>query len=767
MTTPVDALLPGALLISAKVTLVLAAAALAQALLHRRLSAAARHLVWTVAVIAMLLLPILSIAVPGWPLPLALGTAASPAPGDAPLAAPVSGVRTSDLDSPALPAAALPPPSSPEPARAEWSGWLIAAYGCGALVMLLHLALQRLRVRRISSDATIVNDAAWSALLAECASLMGVSRAVRLLRGRSHTVPMAFGTTRPAIVLPATADLWSEDRRRAVLLHELAHIARLDCFTQTLAVAARAVYWFHPAAWWIARRLRIERELACDDRVIAAGTEPREYARHLLEIAYSFARHRAPALAVGMAQPHQLEGRMLAALDTARNRRIPGRVTRAVVVLIAAAVLVVLSGATLTTAASAPPEETGAAAPRQTSMVAGPALHPVDWTAAAGRLLKAAAEAFGFSQDGLPGTWQIAPSKTPGAVQLRIFELNSSSGFTVPIDQLVGLTSVQLEGAGGPVQFKMTRDAGAFAFEGIIRSGVGAGTFSFTPNAAFPAELEKRGFARPSAREQYQLARHDVGYAFLDELNKQGYSKPTTAELVRTAEHGVSLTYLREMGALGHRLGSVGPLVTLRDHGVTPDYVRGLAQEGYKGLSADQLRHARDHGISQEYVSGMRQAGYGSLSMEALVNARDHGISVEYVRQLDAEGHRKIPLDQLIKVRDHGVSSEYVRDMRQLGYALSLDELVRVRDHGVSAEYVREMSALGYRNQSADSLVRLRDHGVSTEYVKELKALGYEGLSPDELVTLRDHGVTAERIRNANARAGTRLPIDLLRSLAR
>ena len=136
-------------------------------------------------------------------------------------------------------------------------------------------------------------------------------------------MPMAFGTRQPTIVVPAIADTWAEDRRRAVVLHELAHVARYDCFTQTLAFAACAVYWFHPAAWWAARRLRVERELACDDRVIAAGGRAREYADHLLEIAYAFGGDRAPALAVSMARPRQLEGRMLAALDAARNRSVP------------------------------------------------------------------------------------------------------------------------------------------------------------------------------------------------------------------------------------------------------------------------------------------------------------------------------------------------------------------------------------------------------------------------------------------------------------
>ena len=100
------------------------------------------------------------------------------------------------------------------------------------------------------------------------------------------------------------------------------------------------------------------------------------------------------------------------------------------------------------------------------------------------------------------------------------------------------------------MQFKVRRDAGTFTFEGVIRSGVGAGTFTFDADPAFPGELVKRGFARPTRDQQYAMARHDVGYAFIDELTRQGYSKSDTAELVRAGQHGVQTTYLR--GASGY-----------------------------------------------------------------------------------------------------------------------------------------------------------------------------------------------------------------------
>ena len=767
-----------------KVTAILAAAALLQALWRGRTSAATRHLTWTVAVASLLLLPIAGIVAPRW----SVATAAPPAALDTPASAQpavepgTDAARGPDQTPSAVTRAATGAPVSPIDGGLRASVWMAALgiYAVGALGVLLSLALHHWRVRGLAARATAVTDAAWTTLLAEASAELGVRRPVRLLCSPDVALPMTFGTRVPAIVVPAAAALWSEDRRRAVLLHEMAHVARYDCLTQTLALVACAAYWPHPAIWSVARRLRVERELACDDRVLAAGAEARAYAGHLLDIAYAIDGRRAPALAVSMARPNQLEGRLLAALDDARNRRSPSVTVRLALGAIASATVLAVAGATPVSTASpddvrSVPQEV-AAEPASTPpplassrQALARRLHEVTSRMnAMERALDAVGGATigGAVQDDLPGTWELRPAGRPGMVHLRLTEGHNSNGNDVPMASLEGLTEAQLAGAGGPVQFRITRDAGTLLFEGVVRSGVAAGTFSFTPNAAFPAELAKRGFATPTAREQYQLARADIGYAFLDELNRQGYAKPDTAGLVTAGQHGVTTTYLREMGALGYSVGSLPPLVTLRDHGVTPDYVKGLAQEGYAKLPVETVRQARDHGVTPEYAREMREAGYGSLPLEALINTRDHGVTPDYARALAAAGYKGLSLEQIVRVRDHGVTPDYVDGMRQLGYTLSIDELVNARNHGVDLSYVREMAALGYARVPIARLVTARDHGVTPSYAKELKSLGYDGLSLDDLVLLRDHGVTPDRVRSANARTGTRLPIDVLRSMA-
>jgi beta-lactamase regulating signal transducer with metallopeptidase domain len=617
-----------------------------------------------------------------------------------------------------------------------WPVALGAMYAIGVLLLLTRLAWQMGKVKRLWHEAMPV-DAEWSALLAECAREFGIQRPVRLLRTAAQTMPTAFGILEETVVIPANADNWSADRRRAVMLHELAHVERRDCLTQMVASVACVVYWPHPAVWWMAHRLRVERELACDDLVLSVGTSPRDYAGHLLDIAYTLRTTIAPALSVSMANPRQLERRMRALLDASRNRATLHVRSRLAVALLGAALVGAVAAPTVSASDEGDPLTT--ALPAQATPSAGTALRP--------------------------GMWEIRPVTEPGQVHVRMRDERGFHGHNIDIDRLNGLTPSLLTGAGGVTGFSIRHDAGTFTFEGVFRNGVGSGTFAFTPDNGFAQTMVARGYDRPATNQLAMLARQDVGTAFLDELIALEYRQSTLAQIVRAVEHGIDSAYLRDMGNLGYRVGTIDTLIDMRDHGVSPQYVQGMTAEGLTGLSAWDLIKARDHGVSPQYIADMGQLGLRLITLDALVNARDHGVSAEYVRGMRDEGFA-LTVDELIRARDHGVSVEYLRDMRDLGYRLGLDQLIWARDHGVSAEYVRDLRGLGYQTLTLDTLIRLRDHGISPGYIDDLARIGYARLTVEELVSLRDHGVSPDEVRRANARAGTRLPVNRLLQLA-
>jgi beta-lactamase regulating signal transducer with metallopeptidase domain len=322
-------MIPGLLV---KATLLVGAAGLGSVLLRRR-AAAVRHFAWALAILGTLALtaaspiaPTVAVPFPGW----------QPAAEEAPSRDVLRLLATADdlartrvsLSASADKAPATIGRSAGIGAAARAAGtaasaWPLAEIWIGGCVALLLWCVSgHLGLARLARAARPLDGSEWNAALTAAMTSSGVERSVFLLCSDAIGAPVTWGWRRPFILLPNDADAWPAERRNAVLMHELAHVARGDYVTQLAATIACAIYWFHPLVWVAARRLRGESELACDDRVLAGGTPASEYALQLLAVARGARALRfGGSVAVGMARRSHLEGRLLAVLDEARLRR--------------------------------------------------------------------------------------------------------------------------------------------------------------------------------------------------------------------------------------------------------------------------------------------------------------------------------------------------------------------------------------------------------------------------------------------------------------
>ena len=307
--------------------------------LMRQRSASLRHFLHSVAIVSALLLPIAASMLPE----LRLSVLPRPTePGFIPVAEPVAalsshesqstadiapelGQPAANLDSSRTSAPALhemqtgapsgfSSPEKPTLARVNWKQGLVLLWIVGFATCLIRLLLIQVRLRALVNRAQPVDSITLSSRLRWLCRDLGIRREVVLLASSELDVPIAAGVFNPKIVLSPQSGEWTETRRNAVLCHELAHIKRLDGFTQLLAGIAAAIYWFNPLVWLTARAMRCERERACDDYVLSFGTAASDYAHELLEIV-STLRRPQPAAALAMARRSQLEGRMLALLN--------------------------------------------------------------------------------------------------------------------------------------------------------------------------------------------------------------------------------------------------------------------------------------------------------------------------------------------------------------------------------------------------------------------------------------------------------------------
>src|SRR3989449_2841789 len=297
--------------------------------LLRRSAASLRHLVWTLACGGVLALPLASALLPnwhlgGWPrLEVPVAFDAEQLAQQVPARDPTPAARVVQMVEAPSPAPAATVDAGPVRWRltSDWTALVFPVWLSGVAAVLILLSVGIARIVWLGRVTRPVQDEAWLTLVDELSLELGLRRHVRLLQAKGPAMPMTWGMHRPAILLPAEAEDWTAERRRDVLLHELAHVKRHDFIIQLIARIACAVYWFHPLVWLAATRLREERERACDDHVLRAGATPSVYAAHLLEIARDLRAARATALAsVAMARPAQLAARLLDVLDTRRRR---------------------------------------------------------------------------------------------------------------------------------------------------------------------------------------------------------------------------------------------------------------------------------------------------------------------------------------------------------------------------------------------------------------------------------------------------------------
>jgi beta-lactamase regulating signal transducer with metallopeptidase domain len=196
---------------------------------------------------------------------------------------------------------------------------LLLAYLVGVCLVLLPTARALLATRRRLREACPLTDPEWSGMLDDVKRVVGITRGVRLVLVPGATVPGTLGFIRPIVMLPAACTHWDLAARRMVLLHELSHVRAADWLFALAGRLACALYWFHPAAWYVARQLRAECELACDDRVLNAGVRASDYA-DLLMMASATLRGGTGA-AVALASSGGLRGRLASVLDSRHDAR--------------------------------------------------------------------------------------------------------------------------------------------------------------------------------------------------------------------------------------------------------------------------------------------------------------------------------------------------------------------------------------------------------------------------------------------------------------
>jgi beta-lactamase regulating signal transducer with metallopeptidase domain len=161
--------------------------------------------------------------------------------------------------------------------------WLI-----GFILLTFRIVFGLIKIRKVVKGSKEIKDSQILNYVQFHTNKINLEQNLKVYSSCMISSPVAFGFTKPAIILPDGFDQWDEERLNVVLLHEICHIKRRDNFICVAASFISAFYWFNPLVWFAVKRLRIYQEMACDERVLRDGIRPYIYASHLLAITKAY-----------------------------------------------------------------------------------------------------------------------------------------------------------------------------------------------------------------------------------------------------------------------------------------------------------------------------------------------------------------------------------------------------------------------------------------------------------------------------------------------
>ena len=488
-----------------------------------------------------------------------------------------------------------------QPASSDSLLWLVEAWVVGVALLSLRPAAGILVIEGLRLKEAVP---AAEPLIARCLVLqqrLRLNRVVRYCETLQLTTPAVVGWFRPVVLLPVAALTGlSAQQVEAVIAHELAHVKRLDSFVNLFQIAAETLLFYHPAVWWLSRRIRVERENCCDDIAISVCGDAVEYARALTRMAEWQA---APALAMA-ANRSPLAARVARLLGL---RKFRGGLRSAG---LAASMLCLFA-----------------------SLLAGNALFGLARTASAAQSQQS--EPTPAAQE--RGPKKVAPAPAPAAPPIR------EKAATAQTDQENAQTEPETKGS----------YIDGLKAEGIENLSVDE-LISLKVQGVTPEYV--RGLhalgIRPDAEGLIGLKVQGVTPDYIRDLRAASGLTLDADEIVGMKVQGVTPEYVRNLRALGFALDAED-IIGMKVQGVTPEYVRALQDLGLK-LDANDAIGMKVQGVTPEYVKSL-QATEQNLDADEVIAAKVQGITPEFIERARRHGFQNLSLEKLIALKHAGV----------------------------------------------------------------------------------------------------------------
>jgi beta-lactamase regulating signal transducer with metallopeptidase domain len=619
-----------------------------------------------------------------------------------------------------------------------------------------------------------------------CLSLqrrLGLRGAIRFCETATLDAPAVIGWMRPVVLLPLAAiSGLSRDQLEMVIAHELAHIRRLDSFANLFQIVAETLLFYHPAVWWVSKRVRAEREHCCDDAALAVSGDAVAYARALALMAEWRA---APGLVMAVNRG-PLASRVARLLGEGRPpSRFRGAGLAASVICLCGAAIAAnaflgvahasFARSAAGTSASDPltrdastitaPSQSATVAPAATGApssvppVAAPSSSATQDSSAPSNVAQNGGAQNGMAQNNIPPSPPVVP---PPPVM------------NIPPPQALAL-AVPPPAVPAPQQQPNPSSAAPLAPPSAPSSAAPAAQ----PPVAPPAS-SSRPHAPPSPEwpwSQQSHWTHEWNWA-----QESQWSRESLAQIQAEIEASVAQSMAAAQSAIaatnrslyGYEYGFAPQVNPNPNPGANPGpnsapyagpisgpYADAMKSAGLDNVTMGQLFALKSQDVTPDYVKQMHALGV-PLDAGTLIALKAQGVTPEYIKEMRDAGLNIDP-HQFIAMRAQGITPEFLRQMHELSLQFSGNDILGLKTMGVTPEYVKQMRDLGLQPSAID-LYAMRSQGITPEYIKSLQAAGLH-LSPMQYVAAKAQAITPELVESAHKHGFDNLRLDQLIAL--
>jgi beta-lactamase regulating signal transducer with metallopeptidase domain len=497
--------------------------------------------------------------------------------------------------------------------------WLDVAWLLGVACLSMRTIGGWRLIQRLRRSALVEAPEAVCANFLRLCERLGITGQVSLRIAEHIQGPLAIGIARSLILLPAAALMaLSPEQLEAVLAHELAHVRRADYLWNLVQTMIETLLFFHPAVWWLGRRLRQQRELCCDDVAVQSCADPLVYATALLRLEERRSQQLSLAMALdGHRQWSGLRARIARILGETNDEKSPRELVPIPLAAFCAVFLLVLLPVPQLFAGL---RETGRTQ-AETPAVSGSAALP---PAAARVNLPAPA---------------IAPVVTPMSPRAQTAPLPAAANngaVAVPTEVAQGAGSGAGEGVGYGGNADQAPAADASAHKGDYIDGMRA--------AGYDVDIDK----------YVAMKVQGITPEYAQAMATVGFGKPSADELIAMKVQGVTPEYVSELRAAGLQPSKISDLISYRIFKVTPEFVTAMKAAGFDSIPPQKLVALRVHGVTPEYAKTVKQQ-YPDATIDQLVQLRIFHIDDAFLAAVKRHGFSSLSIEKLVQLRISGV----------------------------------------------------------------------------------------------------------------